>query len=230
MAAPIAFTGAIVGAMAGHAALAIGRSSAMPHLFCIPLLAMPAMLSMEQLAPTPAPLLEVTTQMEVNAPIHTVWNHVVEFSELPQPTEPIFKLGIAYPIRAEISGHGPGAVRHCVFSTGEFVEPIQKWEEPTLLQFSVTKNPPPLEEWTPYHEIHPPHLHGFLVSEKGQFHLVELTHDKTLIIGTTWYRHNMWPASYWQIWSDQIIHAIHHRVLLHIKTLAEKDATQTPAS
>jgi len=230
MAAPIALTGAIVGAMAGHAALAIGRFHAMPHLFCLPLLAMPAMLSMERLDPIPAPLLEVATEMEVNAPIHTVWNHVIEFSELPSPTEPIFKLGVAYPIRAEISGHGPGAVRHCVFSTGEFVEPIQKWEEPTLLQFSVTKNPAPLEEWTPYHEIHPPHLHGFLVSEKGQFHLVELTRNATMIIGTTWYRHNMWPASYWQIWSDQIIHAIHHRVLLHIKTLAEKDATQTPAS
>ena len=33
MAAPIALTGAIVGAMAGHAALAIGRFHAMPHLF-----------------------------------------------------------------------------------------------------------------------------------------------------------------------------------------------------
>ena len=63
---------------------------------------MPAMLSMERSDPIPAPLLEVATEMEVNAPIHTVWNHVIEFSELPSPTEPIFNR-VAYPIRAEIS-------------------------------------------------------------------------------------------------------------------------------
>jgi len=32
----------------------------------------------------------------------------------------------------------------------------------------------------------------------------------------------MWPTSYWQLWSDQIIHAIHRRVLTHVKQLAEE--------
>jgi len=31
------------------------------------------------------------------------------------------------PIRAEIFGSGPGAIRHCTFSTGPFVEPIEVW-------------------------------------------------------------------------------------------------------
>jgi hypothetical protein len=52
---------------------------------------------------------------------------VIEFSKLPPPQEAIFKLGIAYPMRAQIAGHGPGAIRHCVFSTGAFVEPIEVW-------------------------------------------------------------------------------------------------------
>ena len=39
--------------------------------------------------------------------------------------------------------------------------------------------------------------------------------------GTTWYRHNLWPATYWQVWSDYIIHRIHLRVLEHIKERAE---------
>src|SRR5262245_56981563 len=134
-----------------------------------------------------------------------------------------FKLGVAYPIRAEITGHGPGAVRKCIFSTGPFVEPIDIWDEPSLLRFSVASNPAPLDEWTPYHEIHPPHLRGFLVSEQGQFKLTALSNGRTLLEGTTWYRHNMWPVSYWQIWSDQIIHAIHRRVLRHIKVLSETD-------
>ena len=31
----------------------------------------------------------------------------------------------------------------------------------------------------------------------------------------------MWPAFYWRLWSDAIIHRIHLRVLNHIKELAE---------
>ena len=78
-----------------------------------------------------------------------------------------------------------------------------------------------MQEWTPYRAINPPHLHGFLVSEGGQFLLKPLPNGKTQLEGTTWYRHHMWPAGYWQIWSDQIIHQIHLRVLKHIQYLAE---------
>jgi hypothetical protein len=31
----------------------------------------------------------------------------------------------------------------------------------------------------------------------------------------------MWPASYWQLWSDTIIHEIHMRVLRHIQREVE---------
>ncbi len=115
-------------------------------------------------------------------------------------------------------------MRHCEFSTGAFVEPIQVWEEPRLLQFSVVDQPAPMQEWTPYREIHPRHLSGYLASERGQFLLTPLASGGTHLEGTTWYRHHMWPADYWQLWSDAIIHRIHLRVLRHIKSLAEQDA------
>ena len=92
-----------------------------------------------------------------------------------------------------------------------------------MLQFSVTQNPAPMQEWTPYRHVHPPHLDGFLVSRKGQFLLTPLPGGRTRLEGTTWYHHNMWPAHYWQLWSDHIIHAIHLRVLNHVKRLAEED-------
>jgi len=107
-------------------------------------------------------------------------------------------------------------VRRCVFSTGAFIEPIEVWEAPRLLKFSVEQNPAPLEEWTPYEHVTPPHLRGFLVSRGGQFHLVPLPGGRTLLEGTTWYRHTMWPAAYWRLWSDHIIHQIHLRVLRYI--------------
>jgi hypothetical protein len=91
------------------------------------------------------------------------------------------------------------------------------------LKFSVTSNPAPLQEWTPYHEVHPPHLHGYLVSEGGQFLLTPLPGGRTRLEGTTWYRHGLWPAGYWRIWSDQIIHTVHKRVLDHVRELSEKD-------
>lgn len=179
------------------------------------------MMGMEVRENLQAPVFEVRSSLDIAAPPEKVWANVVAFTEIPPPTEILFKIGLAYPIRAEIKGKGPGAVRHCVFSTGPFVEPIQVWDEPRLLKFTVTKNPPPMEEWTPYHEIHPPHLHNFLVSNGGQFRLIPLPNGGTRLEGTTWYLHHMWPAGYWQIWSDQIIHMIHLRVLNHIKKESE---------
>jgi len=145
-----------------------------------------------------------------------VWPNVIAFAQLPPPQELLFRAGIAYPIRAEIQGSGRGAVRHCVFSTGPFVEPIEVRDAPRLLKFSVEQNPAPLEEWTPYERVTPPHLRGFLVSNGGQFLLTPLPGGRTRLEGTTWYHHSMWPAAYWRLWSDHIIHQIHLRVLRYI--------------
>jgi hypothetical protein len=193
-----------------------------PAFLSLLLIFVPGVEWAEHAAAIPPPTFEVHSSIEVNAPPEKVWQQVVAFSEIPPPTEWMFRAGIAYPIRAEILGTGPGAERHCIFSTGAFVEPIEVWDEPHKLKFSVTTNPAPLEEWTPYSHIDPPHLHGFLVSNGGQFLLTPLPGGKTMIEGTTWYRHSLWPSSYWRLWSDAIIHRIHLRVLKHIRDEAEK--------
>ena len=161
------------------------------------------------------------SSIEIDAPPKAVWRQVVAFTQIPEPQELLFRAGIAYPIRAEIIGQGVGAERRCVFSTGAFVEPIEVWDEPHLLKFSVTSNPPPMQEWTPYSKIDTPHLKGFLVSNGGQFLLTALPDGRTRLEGTTWYRHSLWHAAYWRVWSDEIIHEIHMRVLRHIKTTTE---------
>ena len=194
------------------------------HAFSALILALPGLMLFEHAALPAPPTFEVKTAIEINAPPEAVWRKVVAFSELPEPEDWLFRLGLAYPIRATVQGEGVGAERHCVFSTGSFVEPIEVWDEPRLLKFSVTSNPPPMEEWTPYRAVHPPHLDNFLVSNGGQFLLSALPGGRTRLEGTTWYRHSMWPASYWQLWSDEIIHRIHRRVLRHIKAEAEDPA------
>ena len=181
----------------------------------------PGTMTLEHLLPEKSALIEVRSTIEIDAPPETVWKNVVEFSDLPEPTEWIFKTGLAYPVRAEINGRGVGAIRNCCFTTGNFVEPIEVWDEPRLLRFAVTKNPPPMRETSIYKNLDPPHLDGFMISEHGQFLLTDLGHGRTKLEGTTWYHHGLWPAAYWQIWSDAIIHRIHLRVLNHVKNLSE---------
>jgi uncharacterized membrane protein YhaH (DUF805 family) len=223
MAAPIAFAVATVGGILGYAVQKTFRWRAeSPKLFCLAILLLPLAMGLEHELPPAPPLLEVKSSVVINAPPEKVWRNVVSFGELPPPKEMIFKLGVAYPVRAEIRSHGVGAVRHCNFSTGPFVEPIAVWDEPRLLKFSVTENPEPMQEWTPYREIRPAHLNGYLESCAGQFRLIPLDGHRTLLEGTTWYYHHLWPADYWKIWSDYIIHTIHLRVLSHVKELSER--------
>ena len=223
MAAPFAIALAALGGALGYMIQAHHWRPQTPAMLSIVILMIPASFGIEHAAALQPPTFEVRTAIEVNAPPEKVWNQVVAFAEIPPPKELLFRAGIAYPIRAELTGHGVGAVRHCVFSTGPFVEPIEVWDEPRLLKFGVTASPPPLEELTPYGHIDAPHLHGYFVSEKGQFSLTALPGGRTRLEGTTWYQHTMWPAGYWHLWSDYIIHRIHLRVLEHIRAEAERN-------
>jgi hypothetical protein len=110
-----------------------------------------------------------------------------------------------------------------VFSTGAFVEPIEVWDEPRLLKFGVTAQPPIMDEMSPYPHLTPPHLNNYLHSRQGQFLLTPLPGGRqTMLEGTTWYQNSFWPGAYWNRWSDYIIGRIHMRVLNHIKNLAER--------
>lgn len=151
-----------------------------------------------------------------------MWRQVVAFSELPPAKEFVFRAGIAYPVRATLAGSGVGAVRRCEFSTGPFVEPITVWDENRHLAFDVVAQPHPMHELSPYRAIQPPHFDGFFHSERGEFRLSALPGGGTRLEGTTWYTQQLWPAAYWQVWSDYLLHAIHGRVLEHIRQEAER--------
>ncbi|HUL15750.1 MAG TPA: DUF805 domain-containing protein [Terriglobales bacterium] len=222
MAAPLAIALAAAGGALGYGIQSAHWSrKGAPALLSVALLLTPFSMGLEQTVKPQASTFVVNSAIEVNAPPEAVWKEVVAFAEIPPPKEMLFRAGVAYPIRAEITGRGPGAVRRCEFSTGAFVEPIEVWDEPHLLRFGVTANPAPLNELSPYGHIQPAHLHGYFESHQGQFLLTELPGDRTRLEGTTWYSHTMWPQAYWHLWSDYIIHQIHMRVLEHIKREVE---------
>jgi hypothetical protein len=221
MAAPIGLLFTYLGFLIGNSLSKSKLNNSTPTVIILFALSVPLLMAFEDNIKPSDNLRSVTTSIEINASPETVWKNVVTFPQLKDPTEFIFKTGIAYPINATISGQGVGAVRHCNFSTGSFVEPITVWDEQKLLKFSVDKQPEPMKEISLYDDIHPNHLHGYWVSKQGQFKLTALSNKHTLLEGTTWYVNKIKPNIYWAIWSDYIVHKIHQRVLQHIKTQAE---------
>jgi uncharacterized membrane protein YhaH (DUF805 family) len=225
MAIPVASPLVILGATVGYF-LQVEKWRR-PHdavrLYAVGWIALPLAFISESVQPLQPEHYSVTTTIDIAASPEAVWRHVVQFSELPPPTDLFFRAGVAYPIRARIWGSGVGAVRHCEFSTGPFVEPITVWDEPHLLAFDVTCQPHPMRELSPYRALDTPHLNGFFLSKHGQFLLTRLGAGSTRLSGTTWYTQRLWPGRYWRLWSDYVVHKIHSRVLEHIKTETEAD-------
>lgn len=229
MAFPIAFVLAVFGGGVGWLVHRHGlRRHQLPAGVAALVLASPLLMGAEWAGGHAAPSFPRSTALVVDAPPEVVWENVIRFADLPPPDEWIFRAGIAYPIRARIEGEGVGAIRHCEFSTGAFVEPIEVWDAPRELRFSVEQSPHPMAEWSPYPMVHPPHLEDFMVSEGGRFLLTPLPDGRTRLEGTTWYKHHMWPTAYWTLITDHIIEAIHTRVLRHIRDASQDARRASP--
>ena len=219
---PLAIPIVLLGTAVGYCVAAIGRRSRgdLARVTLLLFAILPTMVGAEHLT-APEPLLFLCeTSVEMSTTPEKVWENVVKFSDLTRPPTG-YSRRRGLPDSSQNRGHGSRGHRRCEFSTGSFVEPIEVWDEPRLLRFSVMSNPSPMQEWNPLFNVHPPHLDGFLVSKQGQFLLIPLPGGRTLLKGSTLYQHGLWPASYWKLWSQPIIHRIHDRVLRHIKKLAE---------
>jgi uncharacterized membrane protein YhaH (DUF805 family) len=228
MAAPIGIVLALLGGMVGYTIVGNRGAPISPTAMLLVLVSVPLTMGMEKRADEAPPLLSITSSVVINAPPEEVWPNVISFSPIPPERDWILHTGVAYPIQARIDGRGVGAIRHCIFTTGEFVEPIEVWDEPRRLRFSVADQPEPMEELSPYPHLKTPHLHGYLQSHEGELRLTALPGGKTLLEGTTWYTDRIWPSPYWQVWSDLMIHHIHLRVLNHIKNLSEHVPGRVP--
>lgn len=213
----LAFMGGIVGAWIARYQAGAIRGAALA------LVVLPVTSALED-GPRASSVREVVSSIEIAAPPEVVWRNVIAFPPLQEPDELIFRLGVAYPMRAEIEGSGVGAIRYCVFSTGAFVEPITHWEPGRRLAFDVSESPPPLRELTPY-DAAPPHLDGYLAPTRGEFRLVPLPDGGTRLDGTTWYEQRLRPEGYWALFSDRIIGKVHLRVLEHIKRQSESGSS-----
>ena len=217
MAMPLSIVVALMGGAFGRAAT-IRAPAALRSVVLVPGILLGGLVS--DANQSPGGVREVRSAVVIDAPPHTVWDNVVSFPRLPDPTELYFRLGVAYPTHAHIDGSGVGAVRYCEFSTGPFVEPITTWDVGSRLAFDVVSSPQPLRELSPY-PIKPPHLNGFLTPVRGEFRLIRLEDGRTRLEGSTWYEQSLRPHGYWVVFSDYLIRRIHERVLHHIQLVTE---------
>jgi hypothetical protein len=212
MATPIL---AVIGWLGAWIGWLCARAPGRVQLAPLVLLLIPALLGVDLVRPPATAPLAVVSTVLVHATPETVWRNVIAFPPIEEPPAPIFAL-VAMPLEARIDGRDPGATRRCVFTNGTFVEPIQIWNEPRELTFGVLSQPGNIDQ--------------YIQVERGQFLITPRDDGTTELRGTTWYRLHLFPLAYWNGWARTFLHAIHLRVLEHVKHLAEHpEAAQASA-
>ena len=212
MASPILLVMSVFGALCGW--LCTRAPMLQPGVVACVLL-VPAFLGLDIRRPAPPEPLRVVSTVTVNASPEQVWRSVVSFPPIDAPPEAIFAI-VAMPIEARIDGHDPGATRRCIFTNGTFIEPIRVWQEPRELTFGVQEQPAGLDR--------------YIDVTQGQFLLTANPDGTTTLRGTTWYRLRVFPLAYWRFWTETFLHAIHLRVLEHVKRIAEHPDRATKAA
>ena len=177
----------------------------------------------ESIAP-PAPLEDVvSSEVIINATPAQVWKQLKDIRDLPAPTEPLFVFGVAHPLEAYVVGEGGvGAARVCRLSTGDMPERITVWKPEQELKFIVLDTPATMREATIFgQDLDGAHLHTTYTSLDGGFRLEALPNGQTRLTGTSRYLLAITPASYWNLWTREIVSQVQLRVMNHVKAKAE---------
>jgi len=158
---------------------------------------------------------EVTDEILVRAPPEKVWPHVLAFPEIPdRPTYWIFRIGLPYPTKTTNGGNFVGADRQCIFSDGIVIkERVSEFLPNAKLTFDMVEQP-----------THP-EVYGHITLHRGQFVLRDNHDGTTTLVGSSWYTLHVRPRWYFDLWARDMSHAVHLRVMNHVRRLAEtKDA------
>ena len=161
----------------------------------------------------------VTDEIIINAPPEKVWTNVLAFPEIPdQPGYWIFRLGLPYPTETTNGGNFVGADRQCIFSDGIVIkEQVAEFIPNEKLTFDIVEQP-----------THP-EVYGHISLHRGQFILRDNGNGTTTLIGSSWYTLHVRPVWYFDAWARDMTHAVHLRVMNHVRRLSEaSDAVPAP--
>ncbi len=154
----------------------------------------------------------VVDSMLIHAPPAKVWPHVLAF---PPITEPpvywLFRAGLPYPMATTNSGDFAGAQRRCIFSGGLVIkELVAEYVPPERLTFDIYEQP-----------THP-EAYGHITLHRGRFDLIDNQDGTTTLVGSSWYTLHVRPLFYFDWWVRDMTHAVHLRVMRHVRELSEK--------
>jgi hypothetical protein len=155
----------------------------------------------------------VSDEMIIQAPSDVVWRYVAAHPlNTSDPDYWLFKVGLPNPIQSTVAADSIGAKRKCVFSNGAtFDEVVVERQENKIFTFDIIKQPAD------------PEIIGHINIQRGQFILKENADGTTTLVGNSWYKLNVYPVWYYDLWAVDITREVHLRVMRHIKDLAESD-------
>jgi hypothetical protein len=203
---PLLYLSILAGAAMGRAWFKASRS----HLnLCIfPLL---ALLTVGELETRTYQREVVVDTMLIHAPPEKVWPHVLAFPAITEPPDYwLFRIGLPYPVATTNSGNFVGAQRRCIFSDGvvikELVAEYVPWQR---LTFDIYEQP-----------THP-EAYGHITLHRGRFELIDNHDGTTTLVGSSWYTLHVRPLFYFDWWVRDMTHAVHLRVMQHVRELSE---------
>ena len=218
LAAPLGAVMAILGGAIGRSLARVGRSRDKP-LMSLALL--PALFALEAAMPPAVPI-ESTASIDIAAPPAAVWGALTSGEAISSDPGLVGATGLAFPIRGRLLGTGVGAVRLGDFSTGTARERVTEWQPGHRLAFVVVRQPPAMEEMSPYRRVHAPHVNGHFDTGVTRFSLDPLPGGGTRLTVAATHVLRIDPALYWEPIARLAIGLNVDRVLQDVRQKAER--------
>lgn len=214
--APLAAALAIIGGLIGRrVARPLG-----PHAPLYSVAALPLIFLVDAAIP---PALPIATQASttIAAPPEAVWASLTADRPVTEAPGLVGLAGLAYPVASRIVGTGEGARRIGRFSTGTADERITVWQPGRTLAFRVVRQPPAMEEMSPYRKLHTPHLIGYFDTGETRFDLAPLSGGRTRLTVRAEHVLRIDPGLYWEPIARWAIGQNVARVLTDVRRDAE---------
>lgn len=161
------------------------------------------------------------TAITVDAPPDAVWASLIADRPVREKPGLVGFAGLAYPVAARIAGTGIGAHRHGEFSTGIADERVTVWQPRRALAFQVVRQPPAMEEMSPYRKLQTPHLVGYFDTGETRFDLTPLPGGRTRLTVSAGHVLRIDPVLYWAPIARWAIGQNVSRVLADVRRDAE---------